>query len=66
MIIYVRTNHCSFVHNVKKVKLIPNQPKLPTLKKKIDKGKGKEDTLAPAKKGDEGKGKMVINLISHD
>jgi len=43
-----------------------NQPKLPTPEKKVDKDKGKVDTLAPEKKGDKGKGKIVKNLISHD
>jgi len=66
MIIYGRTNHCSFVHNSKKVKLISNQPKPSTSKKRVDKGKGKVETLALEKKGDKGKRKMVMNLISHD
>jgi len=48
--IYGRTNHCSFIHNDKRVKLISNQPKPPTPKKMIDKGKGK----------------TVMNLISPD
>ena len=64
--IYGRTNHCLFFHNGKKVKLMPNQPKSPTLEKKVDKGKRKMGTLAPEKKDDKGKGKMVMNLISHD
>ena len=50
--IYGCTNHYSFVHNGKKVKLMPNQPKQPTPEKKVDKGKEKVDTLAPEKKGD--------------
>jgi len=61
-----RTNHYSFVHNGKKVKLIPNQPKPLTPEKKVDKGKGKVDALAHEKKSDKGKHKMVMNLISHD
>jgi len=64
--IYGRTTHCSFVHNGKKVKLMPNQHKPPTSKKKVDKGKGKRVTLTPEKKVDKGKGKMMMNLISHD
>ena len=32
--IYEHTNQCSFVHNSKKVKLMPNQPKPPTREKK--------------------------------
>ena len=64
--IYGRTNHYSFVHNGKKVKLIPNQPKPLTPEKKVDKGKGKVDALAHEKKSDKGKHKMVMNLISHD
>ena len=63
--IYGRTNQCSFVHNGKKVKLMPNQPKPPTFEKKVDKGKGKVVTLN-SKKADKGKGKVVMNLISHD
>jgi len=47
--IYRQTNHFSFIHNDKRVKLMPNQPKLPIAEKKVDKGKGK----------------MVMNLISH-
>ena len=39
VIIYGRINQCSFVHNSKKVKLMPNQPKPPTPRKKSDKGK---------------------------
>ena len=38
---YGRTNQCSFVHNGKKVKLMPNQPKLPTHKKWLTKVKEK-------------------------
>jgi len=64
--IHGRTNQCSFVHNGKKVKLMPNQPKPPTPEKKVDKRKEKVDTLAPEKKSDKGKGKMVMNLVSHD
>jgi len=64
--IYRCTNYCSFVHSDKKVKLIPIQPKPPTPEKKIDKDKWKVDTLAPEKKGDKAKGRMVMNLISHD
>jgi len=66
VIIYGCTNHCSFVYNDKKVKLMPNQTKPSTLEKKIDKDKEKADTLAPEKKSDKGKGKIVMNLISHD
>ena len=64
--IYERTNQCSFVHNGKKVKLMPNQPKPLTWEKKVDKGKGKVNVLTPGKKSDKDKGKMIINLISHD
>jgi len=64
--IYGRTNQCSFVHNDKKVKLMPKQSKPPTQEKKINKGKGKVDALTPGKKSDKGKDKMVMNLISHD
>jgi len=64
--IYECTNQCSFVHNSKKVKLMSNRPKPPTREKTIDKGKGKVDILTPGKKSDKGKGKMVMNLISHD
>jgi len=45
---------------------MPNQSKPPTPEKKVDKDKGKVNTLAPEKKGDKDKGKMVMNLISHD
>ena len=48
------------------MKIIPNQPKPPTQKKRIDKGKDKVDVLTPEKKSDKSKGKMVRNLISHD
>jgi len=48
MTIYGQTNHCSFVHNDRKVKLMSNQPKSPTPEKKVDKRKGK----------------MVMNLIA--
>ena len=44
---------------------MPNQPKPPTLEKKVDKGKEKVE-IAPEKKRDKGKRKMVMNLISHD
>jgi len=50
VIIYRRTNHCSVVHNGKRMKLMPSQPKPPTSEKKIDKGKEK----------------MGMNLISSD
>ena len=43
-----------------------NQPKSPTREKGADKGKDKVDVLTPKKKGDKGKGKMEMNLISHD
>jgi len=66
VIIYGRTNHCSFVFNGKKVKLMLNQSKPPTLEKKVDENKGKADTLAPKKKDNKGKDKMIMNLISHD
>jgi len=55
VIIYERTNHCSFIHNGKKVKLMLNQPKPPTLEKNVDKSKKKVDALAHEKKGDKGK-----------
>ena len=64
--IYGRTSQCSFVHNGKKVKIIPSQPKPLTSEKKIDKGKGKVVTLNPEKKVDKGKEKIVMYLISHD
>jgi len=38
---YGRTNQFSFVHNGKKVKLMSNQPKPPTQKKKLTKAKEK-------------------------
>jgi len=66
VIIYGQINHCSFIHNGKKVKLMSNQPKPPTFEKKIDKGKIKVVILNPEKKIDKGKGKMMMNLISHD
>jgi len=62
----IPTNVRSFVHYGKGVKIMPNQPKPPTRKKRVDKGKDKVDVLTPRKKGDKGKGKMVMNLISHD
>jgi len=66
VIIYGLTNQCSFVHNGKRVKIMPNQPKPPTREKGFDKDKNKVDVLTPGKKGDKGKSKMVMNLISHD
>jgi len=45
---------------------MPNQPKPPTWEKGVDKGKDKVDVLNPEKKGDKGKCKMEMNLISHD
>ena len=66
MIIYERTNQCSLVHNGKKVKIMLNQLKPPTREKRVDKGKDKVDVLTPGKKSDKGKGKMVMNLSSHD
>jgi len=48
------------------VKIIRNQLKSPTREKEVDKGKDKVDVLTPGKKSDKGKGKMVMNLISHD
>jgi len=39
--IYGRTNQYSFVHNGKKMKLIPNQPKPPTHEKGLTKAKEK-------------------------
>ena len=62
--IYGRTNQCSFVHNGKRVKIMPNQPKPSTRGKGVY--KGKVDVLNPEKKGDKGKGKMEMNLISHN
>ena len=66
VIIYERTNHCSFVHNGKMVKILSNQPKPPTSEKKVDKGKEKVETLAHKKKDDKGKGKISMNLIIHN
>jgi len=43
-----------------------NQSKPQTLEKKVDKVKKNVDTQAPKKKDDEGKGKMIMNLIRHD
>jgi len=43
-----------------------NQRKPPTREKKVDKGKDKVDVLTLGKKGDKDKGKMIMNLISHD
>ena len=43
-----------------------NQSKPPTREKGVDKGKDKVDVLTPGKKGDKGKSKMAMNLISHD
>ena len=48
------------------MKIIPNQPKPSTQGKGVDKGKDKVDVLNPEKKGDKGKCKMEMNLISHD
>jgi len=48
------------------VKIIPNQLKPPTREKRVDKGKDKVDVLTLEKKSDNGKCKMVMNLISHD
>jgi len=62
--IYGRTNQCSFIHNGKKVKLMPNQLKPPKQEKRVN--KGKVDTLVPGEKSDKSKGKMVMSLISHD
>ena len=45
---------------------MPNQPKPPIREKGGDKRKDKEDVLNPEKKGDNGKDKMKMNLISHD
>ena len=64
--IYERTNQCSFVHNSKMVKLMSNQPKPPVQRKKVDKGKEKMIALPPEKKSNKGKGKIVMNLISHN
>jgi len=58
--IYKRANQCSFVYNEKRVKIMTNQPKPPTREKRIGKGKDKVDVLTPGKKGDTGKGKMVM------
>jgi len=51
------TNHCLFVHNSKKVKLMLNQPKPPTSEKKVDMDKEKVTTLNPEKKVDKVKRK---------
>jgi len=45
---------------------MPNQTKSLILEKKVDKDKRKVETLVPEKKSDQGKEKMVMNLISHD
>ena len=45
---------------------MPNQPKPPTRGKGVDKGKDKVDVLNPEKRGDKGKSKLEMNLISHD
>ena len=45
---------------------MPNQPKPPTQKKGVDKGKDKVDVLNPKEKGGKGKGKMEMNLINHN
>ena len=45
---------------------MPNQLKPPSPEKNVDKSKRKVDTLAFEKKGDKGKGNMIMNLISHD
>jgi len=39
------------------VKILSNQSKPPTSKKKADRGKGKVETPAPKKKGDRAKGR---------
>ena len=52
--------------NGKKVKILPNQPTPPKPEKKVDKGKGKVETLTPEKKGGKDKRNMAINLISHN
>ena len=64
--IYGRTNQYSSNHNGKRVKIMPNQPKPPTQERKVDKGKDNVYVLTSEKKGDKGKGKMIMNLISHD
>ena len=64
--IYGRTNQYSFVHNGKRVKIMPTQPKPPTREKGVDKGKDKLDVLNLGKRGDKGKGNMKMNLISRD
>ena len=48
--IYGRTNQCLFVHNGKKVKIMPNQPKPSTREKEADKGKDKVDVINPKKR----------------
>ena len=45
---------------------MPNQSKPPPFENNVDKDKQKVMTLNPKKKVDEGKGKMVMNLINHD
>ena len=55
--IYGRINHCSFVHNGKKMKLMPYQPKPPTTEKKVDKGKEKVEILAPERRVKGAKGR---------
>jgi len=50
--IYGHTNQCSSVHNGKKVKLMPNQPKPPTQEKRVNKGKEKVDALTPGRKSE--------------
>jgi len=64
--VYGQTNHCLFVYNGKKVKLMPNQPKSRTYEMKVDNCKEKIMTVTPEKKVDEGKEKILMNLISHD
>jgi len=62
----IPTNVRSSVHNGKRVKIMPNQPKPPTREKGINKGKDKVDVLTPGKNSDKGKGNMIMNLISRD
>ena len=45
---------------------MPNQPKSPTREKGVDKEKDKLDVLNLGKKGDKGKVKLKMNLISRD
>ena len=48
--IYGHTNQCLFVHNRKRVNIMPNQPKPSNRGKGVDKGKDKVDVLNPEKR----------------